>query len=764
MENTHKEFKVETKKLAQTVAIVQNEILMADEYRSFLRKDTVQAFIDYDYRDSNQSYDKISLNATLYAMLLENYDGLLRAKEKPYFCRIDFKHQQSDSVEQLYIGKMGLMNSNGSSPIVVDWRAPIASVYYEGRLGEISYETPVGTSDGTLFLKRQYTINKGQLEQIMDVDITTTDDFLQAALGESKNNRLKDIVSTIQQEQNEIIRAPLEQPLIVQGVAGSGKTTIALHRIAYLIYTYESSFHPEDFLIVAPNLLFLDYISNVLPELGADKVRQTTFIDLAFTQIKTKYKMVDVNKNLLDILAQDVQDYTTLPLVQNCKWKGSPAFIRTLKRYMKSIITTSTAMDDFEVGGCLITTADDVKAMVDQGHKDAPLCKRIDMVKKTLAFRLRNRQEQIIEEIKEGYERQSDHIMDTMKPSEERRQKITELAAARLQSVEDFKKITKSAVKKYINRFPRQDATGLYTALLSNPETLLHYAGDNLSPKLAGVICQHSKTLFDKKQLELEDLAPLMYLSHCLDGTPPQMTARYVVIDEAQDFSIFQVWVLKHILNTSLFTILGDLSQGIHAYRGISDWSELRQGVFSEDKCQYRTLCQSYRTTIEIMDFANQIIALCKDNCLVKACPVVRHSAKPHVYRYERVHELTVDLARHVQKLEEHGHSTIALICKTDTECTLLKKMLGELGEHIRQLDSKDTVYHGGVLIVPSHLAKGLEFDAVVIVAMEQNYIVSDLDLKLLYVAMTRALHNLDIFCLEDRLELLNQIPKQYIQ
>jgi DNA helicase-2/ATP-dependent DNA helicase PcrA len=192
---------------------------------------------------------------------------------------------------------MCLTRDEDQKLIIVDWRAPIANMYYESRLGDASYQCPDGKISGTLSLKRQFSIEKGRLEEIFDIDITTNDQFLQSYLGASADNRLKDIVSTIQAEQNRVIRANMERPLIVQGVAGSGKTTIALHRIAYLIYNYGKSFVPENFMIIAPNRLFLNYISEVLPELGVERVKQTTFEDFAREVIHEKYQIKDHMRN-----------------------------------------------------------------------------------------------------------------------------------------------------------------------------------------------------------------------------------------------------------------------------------------------------------------------------------------------------------------------------------------------------------------------------------------------------------------------------------
>ncbi|MDD4774747.1 MAG: DNA helicase, partial [Eubacteriales bacterium] len=284
----HADYIPETRRLARTVEEVSATIDENIEKKNIIKEDILKEFESMERADSAQSYQRIALDASLYDLSAMRYRALIKAALKPYFARIDFRREGSDEIKKFYIGKIALVGDDIDNPLIVDWRAPVSGVYYDGRLGEVTYDAPGGEQKGELYLKRQYTINKAELEAIMDVDITANDAFLQAALGENKDKRLQDIVSTIQAEQNRIIRADIYRPLIVQGVAGSGKTTIALHRIAYLIYTFNTDFNPANFLIIAPNRLFLNYISEVLPELGVESVRQSTFADLAYELLGIK--------------------------------------------------------------------------------------------------------------------------------------------------------------------------------------------------------------------------------------------------------------------------------------------------------------------------------------------------------------------------------------------------------------------------------------------------------------------------------------------
>lgn len=262
-------FKQEKEKLKDIVKKINKEENNLEQYLS-------SADMNYDLENIAQ--------AQFVSSQLRKLENIKSIKDKPYFARMDFK-EDGKNVEKLYIGKISLLDNKTAYPIIVDWRAPISNLYYEGRVGKAEYECLGEKIKGEIFLKRQYIIENQELKKYVNINVTGNDELLQNALEEKADDRLKNIVATIQDEQNKIIRADINQPLIVQGVAGSGKTTIALHRIAYLIYNYEKEFKPEEFMIIAPTKFFLNYISNILPDLGVNDVKQTTFEDFAYDVI-----------------------------------------------------------------------------------------------------------------------------------------------------------------------------------------------------------------------------------------------------------------------------------------------------------------------------------------------------------------------------------------------------------------------------------------------------------------------------------------------
>ncbi len=753
----HHDYIDEKNRLDDTMNYIENAITATEENKNIHREEIKDAFVNLDYLDSSQSYISILVNAKLLEDLERNYESLVRYRRKPYFARIDFKQEGHEKKDKLYIGKMTLYKPEWEVPMIIDWRSPVASVYYEGRLGELSYKTQTETVRGELSLKRQYTINDGQLTGIMDIDITATDTFLQASLEANADNRLKDIVSTIQSEQNAIIRADIERPLVVQGVAGSGKTTIALHRIAYLIYTYSNSFDPENFMIIAPNRLFLNYISEVLPELGVDKVKQTTFIDYILELIGNKYKLIDPSNKLISIINDN--SHTSDVIKKISAFKGSLSYKAVIDNYIKKLEYSFVPEEDFALGDITIMSSREIKKAFIKDYQSLPLYQRIVEVKKSLTNRLNINKKNILSEIEDHYDKKIENIRHFEAESEERRQKLIALIDKRDKEIHDIKKSTKSLVAGYIEKFPKADLFFYYKDIIANEAVLEECSLGKISNDFIKAVCTYSAEILESKHIEFEDLAALAYLKYRVFGFDKKIDIKYVVIDEAQDFSHFQFYALKKIFNTELFTILGDLSQGIHSYRAIKNWDTVLNKIFNKDKSQYLTLEQSYRTTIEIMELANKVISKAPVEGLILAKPVVRHGEQPEVRNLKTSEEIISAVESKVREYKKDGFHSIAIIGKTLKECNkIYKSIIKKTDFNIKLLDEKDSIYSSDVVVVPSYLAKGLEFDAVIIINLDEAYTKDELDLKLLYVAMTRALHRMSIYYKDTTIQVLDEI------
>lgn len=750
----HPDYEKELNRLNETKEHIEHTITSVENYRKMFSDNIKDAMSNLDTQESSSNYIDALINTQFVEIADKNYDNLLRARKKPYFARIDFMQKGNAFREQFYIGKTSLLRDGEFTPLVVDWRAPIATLYYEGRLGENQYESEGDIYEGELFLKRQIAIEDGKLEDFIDVDITTNDAFLQASLEASADQRLKDIASTIQAEQNRVIRANMRRPLIVQGVAGSGKTTIALHRIAYFIYTYEKTFNPESFMIIAPNRLFINYISEVLPELGVEKVKQTTYIDFMNELIGKNINLIDKNEKLIKLLHEG-QDANQL-LLWNTKFKGSLEYMQGIENYLADIEKKYTPNQHFSYQGEVIASRVEIRTLFLDSFRYMPLIKRVHEIKKLITFRLKQVHKEKLIRTEDNYNLKIDHILRVNEPGEERRAQVVSLMDERDQKLSEMKHEFKHAVKNYMALFPKQNYMDYYTELMTQFDIFEKYFGITLNLDQMKYHINLSQSLIHKGKFELEDLSALLYFKNRLHGFDDTLEITTLVIDEAQDFSIFQFYILKHVLKTVRLTLLGDLSQGIHSYRGTTDWETVMNQVFPDDQPNYMTLVQSYRTTVEIMDAANTILSKLNDNSLVYAKPVIRHGEMPLIKEFDNVDLLLKTVYKKVDDLHGKGYKSIALICKTKAECIKLKRAFDQQKKHfVKILDEKEEHYSAGIILVPSYFAKGLEFDAVVILAITEGYSLHPLDVKLLYVAMTRALHHMDLLYVKNTMPIL---------
>jgi DNA helicase II / ATP-dependent DNA helicase PcrA len=757
----HPDYKEEIERLDYTLGYVDKSLNQTLERKTNVDRDVSRSRMGL-IEDNSSAYIELMINSMFQDNVQLRLKNLHTSKSKPYFSRIDFKENDKDSAEKIYIGKMSLMRDEDQELVIVDWRAPVANLYYEGRLGETGYKCPDGNIEGELYLKRQFTINDGKLEEIFDIDITTSDEFLQSYLGASADNRLKDIVSTIQTEQNRIIRADMWKPLIVQGAAGSGKTTIALHRIAYLIYTFEKTFDPENFMIIATNKLFLNYISEVLPELGVDRVKQTTFEDFAMTLIGKKFKIKDSNEKLTSFVNQNASEDEIKRnelIKKESELKSSMLFKEIIDEYIKIIEKTFIPKEDFKIETVTLFKYEEINDLFINQYKDIPLVKRIDEIKKHLSNRLKLKKDSIIQ----GLQLQCDRIVKTLKmemeENEERRQLIVEAIDNKNEMISKIQTNAKSAIKKYIDKISKINPYEYYKDLITNEILFGYLLSDKVEDELINFTREYTMENLKAGFIETEDLAPMIYLKYKIHGMDEKIPVKHIVIDEAQDFSVFQFYVLRKIVRDSSFTILGDLCQGIHSYRGTKDWEEVKKYAFEDERSEILTLEQSYRTTVEIMEAANKVIKKLNDESLTLAKPVIRHGEPVSVIKKDNLKEIAVEIDSKITEYKKNGFKSIAIICKTIDECMEIASYFKKSENKPGVITGKEKEYKSGVVIVPSYLAKGLEFDVVLISnAGAEEYSLDELDTKLLYVAMTRPLHKLNIYYHNELSPLLTDV------
>ena len=757
-------FKQEKEKLKDIVKKINKEENNLEQYLS-------SADMNYDLENIAQ--------AQFVSSQLRKLENIKSIKDKPYFARMDFK-EDGKSVEKLYIGKISLLDNKTAYPIIVDWRAPISNLYYEGRVGKAEYECLGEKIKGEIFLKRQYIIENQELKKYVNINVTGNDELLQNALEEKADDRLKNIVATIQDEQNKIIRADINQPLIVQGVAGSGKTTIALHRIAYLIYNYEKEFKPEEFMIIAPTKFFLNYISNILPDLGVNDVKQTTFEDFAYDVIGKKLKISDNNEKLVIIVNKDFNEINNVEtdiMIQEAKLKSSIEFKKMVDDYLKIVEDSYIPKQDLEINiiydnneinlynnlhkteskndkvnysdskhdntnyddissnnvKTTIMKYEEISNLFKNTYKMYNFTTRIKEIEKNLAAELKKKTPEIIENLKK-----------------ERTQKIANLTGKnRIELYDKYDKIIKilekehkKIIKNYISKIPKKDCIQYYKEFiqnyLKNENEVLKYLKANTLNNL------------NKNEVSFEDLAPIMYIQIQLFGVKEKCKIKHVVIDEAQDYGEFQFDVLKTLINSNSMTILGDIAQGVHYYRGIENWKKFIDTEFKDVKTVYTTLKKTYRTTKEIMDVANNVISKLPEyekEYIVLGEPVIDRENSINTKKVENQDELIQNINDRINTYIKQGYKSIAIIGKDMAECENLEKKLRAIRKDIKLIRGKDSEYNSGISIVPSYLAKGLEFDCVLLSNVsKEKYGNSSLDIKLLYVSITRAMSKLDVF------------------
>lgn len=755
--NKHSNYIKESAYLTKTYNCVDKET-------TYIKKevDTLEKKIIQIRKTSGGGYSNdYELTQHFWKINTKKLDELKSARIKPYFGRIDFKQLSDHEAQTYYIGKTSIIERENDERLVIDWRAPISSLYYSGELGEAMYTAPEGLIMGDLITKRQYEIENRKLVNIFDKGLTPMDEFLQQALWQKKNNRLKDIVTTIQAEQNSIIRADRKNVVIVQGAAGSGKTTIVLHRIAYLMYTYKNILKPENILVIVPNNLFLNYISDVLPGLGVDEIEQSTFEKLALKILENNYRLTNAEDKLLNLLDHESFSNKRSKIKFASNFKGSYLFKKIIDKFLEDIISNIVPKIDFRINNYTIYTYNDVNEIFHKDYSYLPVLPRIERIKKHFKETLKEK----INDIKDGIHKKYDKLANKTKQKysddEKIRENLIKIYDERDEVINSIDKESLLALERYFKEWTKIDIENLYKNLITNNDLLNKYCPKKIDQENIDFMIKHSKKIFKNKYLEKEDLSPLIYIKNKLKGSHSLgKKFGHIVVDEAQDLSPMQMLILKEISSNNSFTIVGDLSQGIHSYRGINDWDEITKNIFQNKRIEYLTIKKCYRSTREIMNFANGVIESLNKKNLPLAQPVLRSGNKPFVINKNCIEDIIGDIKEKIKAFRKKEYKSIAIICKTDKECNeVYEKLKKQKCKNIQLITSKDIEYKGEVVIIPSYLAKGLEFDIVMVYdCSKDNYIRDELHIKLLYVAITRALHQLYIYFKNEPSELIDEI------
>jgi DNA helicase-2/ATP-dependent DNA helicase PcrA len=642
-------------------------------------------------------------NHEITRRLQEKYERMLQS---PYFGRIDFLENGEEKAEKYYIGLSNLVNEDYDF-LIYDWRAPASSMFYDYEIGKAGYKCAEGTIEGELTQKRQYKISKGKMEYMFDSNLKIDDEILQEILGKSTDSKMKAIVTSIQKEQNRVIRNEEYKNLIVQGPAGSGKTSIALHRIAYLLYKHREKITPQNIVIFSPNQIFNDYISNVLPQLGEDNMLQTTFKEYMHKALGERFIKEDYSDMMEYILtSKQYSDYEIR--IRNIKYKSSLEFIEVLKKHTESVEKGDRNFKDIVFRDKLIVSSKDLEELYYKDYINLPLKRRLDKIKERILFLLKPNEKERINEIYE-------ELWNTGSFVDEKEAK--EKAAAR--ACEETKHIYEE-----IERITEFDLLDIYKKLF-----------ENLEPEIKDYTLKN----LENKLLNYEDQVPLLYLKGVFGDLPKTSDIKYVIIDEAQDYTPLQYEIFYQLFSHANITMLGDLNQSINPFMNVGDYKSIAH-IFPQDNTCLINLTKSYRSTMEITEFSRRLLSH-----EVNAEYVERRGDKPEVLGFSDESSINERILKDIELHKEKGYKSIGIITRTIKEADKVYSFLKDKTE-VKALTKDDDEYINGTLVIPGYLAKGLEFDVVLVYnAGNENYS-SEEERLLFYTACTRALHKLNVY------------------
>ncbi|MCC2747499.1 HelD family protein [Agathobacter rectalis] len=712
MGNNQTEKAFEEKRLAQTISLAEEQLKQAKEAADKKKSEIIEA--KKDVRENTEhgitslyTSDGFEALVELSQYINPVTDKIIDYEEEehkilllekmiksPYFARIDFKFDDEDEFEKIYIGRSSLRKNSYQEMYVYDWRSPIASVFYRFMTGEAFYDAPCGRVTGELNLKRQYEIKNGTLEYFFDSDVQIVDEFLRQLLSQNTTAKMKAIVETIQHEQDVVIRDMENDLLMVQGVAGSGKTSIALHRAAYLMYQgLQTKLSANNIMIISPNSIFEQYISNVLPELGEDNVISSVFEDI-LSELLNGRKIQSRNDFLENLIVNSKYKEISRNSIE---FKTSSFFREILDQFLIDIPRQWIEFEDVYYEGKCVVSGQILKDKI-LGRPETPL-----------GIKLEQLEDYILEQIF-GTGKGRGH------------------------------KEEKNLIKQEIQKFIKIDIVELYKILFSN-EAYFYSLLQNSNPSQnIKNIWKYTKENLEADSLYYDDAIAIAYLYLKIYGTNKYKNIKQVVIDEAQDYYPLQYEIFNLVFSNAKFTILGDMKQTLAKKEDISFYEQI-QKILNKKKSSLIMLDKSFRCTNEILNFSLKFI---EQSSQIKSFN--RNGDSPKVYIADNSEIFIDEIVKEIKLCQEKGFQSICLICKTEKNSTyLFNKIKHKLDIQLIKNGSASDLQ--GVFILPVYMSKGLEFDTVLICdADSQNYYDED-DKNLLYVACTRALHKLSLFC-----------------
>ncbi|WP_152657228.1 RNA polymerase recycling motor HelD [Oceanobacillus sp. CFH 90083] len=678
-----------------------------------------------------------------YGKNYERMNQLERLKKQPYFGRIDFQEKDSKDIEQIYIGTSSLMDEEEKDFLIYDWRAPISSIYYDYAPGPVEYQTEKETVYGDMHLKRQYMIRNGKMKGIFDTSVTIIDEMLQESLSGAADTQMKSIVSTIQQEQNAVIRHRGSKVLVVQGAAGSGKTSAALQRIAYLLYHHRTNLTANQVLLLSPNDLFTSYVANVLPELGEEPVQQQTFhqfissgMDKAL-HVETPFQQIEKLMSLKDENQQTQ--------IEAIRYFSSVAFMDNINWYLEKLNQTNLVFRSIRFRNELLIDRKEIENYFASLEKDMRLPNKMEQLRNWLLQRIR-----VFQKEESGKDWVLDQIQllskdDYMKAYHEVESELEE------SSIQDEEKVLREKIirktfaplknmirqNRFVNTFKMYMD---FVAELNGTSAIQQYKAEALRE-------------LRKKQLPWELATAYSFFKGEMIGHEVMRPVHLIVMDEAQDYTPFQFAYLKHLYPYASFTLLGDVNQAIYSYA--SEENPIQEKGAQQESTERIVLTKSYRSTKPIADFTSYFSP---SNQPVEAFD--RSGSLPEVIRLTKSISEKDALLYKIEEKQQEGYETIAIIAKTADACDKIYQQLHQ-EITVKRINEDTKNYQKGVTVVPVYLAKGIEFDAVIVADASAEVYSHSADKYLLYTACTRAMHDLTVLYTEEMSPFIRIVPQE---
>lgn len=678
---------------------------------------------------------------------------LTKLEQTPYFGRVDLIDQGFSEADRIYLGVGSLLDESGQTYLIYDWRAPVSSLYYDYSPGPVQYDTPSGKISGEMTLKRQYMIRDGQIRSMFDTGVTIGDELLQEVLGKQSDAQMKSIVATIQREQNRIIRNERARLLIVQGAAGSGKTSAALQRVAYLLYRYRGTLNADQIVLFSPNPMFNSYVATVLPELGEQNMQQTTYQQYLEHRLGKSFALEDPFSQMEYTLAAiNEPGYDTR--ISSIIYKSGLAFMQLIEKYVSELGESGLVFTPVTFRGRTLLSEEAISEQFYKLDRTYSIGNRMLLTADWMLKELTRlgREERSSEWVDEEIELLDQEAYAHAYEELQRKERFSKDSFDDFDAERDF--LAAMVVQKQFKKLRRRvkrlrflNVPSIYKQLFVGDRSLLQrLTSEELPlPEAWPQISELTIAMLERAEMYYEDATPYLYLKQRLEGFHTNTSVKHLFIDEAQDYSPFQYHYLKRIFPNCKMTVLGDVNQSIFSHSVAVDGFETLSHLYSEEETEKIVLTRSYRSTRPIVAFTSKMI---EGGHLIE--PFNRDGAEPTVTKAKSEAELFQLITKRIEELQEADFPSIAIICKTAEESKFIHKNLLPHFAGLRLIEKETVTFEKGLVVIPAYLAKGVEFDAVVISNASNEYYGRESERKLFYTACTRAMHELHLFYTND--------------